>query len=141
MRTPVRRAIIGVIAQLLLSGIRPRSPHWRTSRDHHRRQSADSSSIALVSAGPARRRQGVASALESILSDNTNRVYKTQWKLFDEWCSDIGLASLPVEPLTVARYLAARAGSGASLATLRLATPPSPRPMSGRSRNRPVGTL
>ena len=27
-----------------------------------------------------------------------------------------------MEPLTVARYLAARAGSGASLATLRLAT-------------------
>ena len=31
------------------------------------------------------------------------------------------LASLPAEPLTVARYLAARAGSGASMATLRLA--------------------
>ena len=29
--------------------------------------------------------------------------------------------SLPAEPLTVARYLAARAGSGASIATLRLA--------------------
>ena len=31
-------------------------------------------------------------------------------------------APLPAEPLTVARYLAARAGSGASIATLRLAT-------------------
>ena len=30
--------------------------------------------------------------------------------------------SLPAEPLTVARYLAARAGSGASIATIRLAT-------------------
>ena len=29
---------------------------------------------------------------------------------------------MPAEPLTVARYLAARAGSGASIATLRLAT-------------------
>ena len=32
------------------------------------------------------------------------------------------LRSLPAEPLTVARYLAVRAGSGASIATLRLAT-------------------
>ena len=31
------------------------------------------------------------------------------------------LRSLPAEPLTVARYLAARAGSGASIATMRLA--------------------
>ena len=31
------------------------------------------------------------------------------------------MSSLPAEPLTVARYLAARAGSGASIATLRLA--------------------
>ena len=34
---------------------------------------------------------------------------------------DVGLRSLPAEPLTVARYLAARAGSGASIATMRLA--------------------
>ena len=34
----------------------------------------------------------------------------------------MGLSSLPAEPLTVARYLAARAGSGASMATLRLTT-------------------
>ena len=66
--------------------------------------------------------QGVAAALESLLSDNTQRVYMTQWKLFDDWCGDVGLASLPAEPLTVARYLAARAGSGASIATMRLAT-------------------
>ena len=31
--------------------------------------------------------QGVADALESVLSDNTRRVYQTQWKLFDEWCN------------------------------------------------------
>ena len=65
---------------------------------------------------------GVADALESVLSDNTKRVYQTQWKLFDEWCGDVGLRPLPAEPLTVARYLAARAGAGASIATLRLAT-------------------
>ena len=66
--------------------------------------------------------QGVASALESVLSDNTRRVYQTQWKLFTGWCGDVGLSSLPADPLTVARYLAARAGDGASIATLRLAT-------------------
>ena len=66
--------------------------------------------------------QGVADALESVLSDNTRRVYAAQWKLFDKWCGDVGLHPLPAEPLTVARYLAARAGDGASIATLRLVT-------------------
>ena len=65
--------------------------------------------------------QGVADALESVLSDNTQRVYGTQWRLFNDWCDEVGLVSLPGEPLTVARYLAARAGSGASIATIRLA--------------------
>ena len=66
--------------------------------------------------------QGVADALESVLSDNTQRVYGTQWRLFNDWCDEVGLSAMPAEPLTVARYLAARAGSGASLATMRLAT-------------------
>ena len=61
--------------------------------------------------------QGVADALESVLSDNTRRVYGTQWKLFTDWCVDVGLRSLLAEPLTVARYLAASAS-----ATMRLAT-------------------
>ena len=66
--------------------------------------------------------QGVASSLESVLSDNTRRTYGVQWRIFTDWCAEVGLKSLPAEPLTVARYLAARAGSGASIATLRLAT-------------------
>ena len=66
--------------------------------------------------------QGVADALESVLSDNTRRVYGAQWRLFNDWCDEMVLQSLPAEPLTVARYLAVRAGSGASIATLRLAT-------------------
>ena len=66
--------------------------------------------------------QGVADSLESVLSDNTRRVYGTQWRIFEGWCDEVGLASLPAEPLTVARYLAARADSGASIATIRLAT-------------------
>ena len=63
----------------------------------------------------------MADALESVLSDNTRRVYGAQWRIFTGWCDEVGLCSLPAEPLTVARYLAARAGSGASVATLRLA--------------------
>ena len=66
--------------------------------------------------------RGVADALESVLSDNTRRVYGAQWRLFTGWCDEVGLTSLPAEPLTVARYLAARAGSGASVATIRLVT-------------------
>ena len=66
--------------------------------------------------------QGVVSSLESVLSDNTRRVYQTQWRIFTGWCDEVGLRALPAEPLTVARYLAARAGSGASIATIRLAT-------------------
>ena len=66
--------------------------------------------------------RGVASSLESVLSDNTRRVYGAQWRIFTGWCGEVGLTSLPAEPLTVARYLAARAGSGASIATMRLAT-------------------
>ena len=65
--------------------------------------------------------RGVASSLESVLSDNTRRTYDTQWRMFEGWCAQVGLRSLPAEPLTIARYLAARAGSGASIATLRLA--------------------
>ena len=64
----------------------------------------------------------MASSLESVLSDNTRRVYGAQWRIFQGWCDEVGLQSLPAEPLTVARYLAARPNAGASVATLRLAT-------------------
>ena len=66
--------------------------------------------------------QGVASALEAVLPDNTQRVYGAQWRLFTDWCNEMDLRSRPAEPLTVARYLAVRVGSDASIATLRLAT-------------------
>ena len=65
--------------------------------------------------------EAVADALESVLSENALRVYGVQWRLFNDWCDLVGLRALPAEPLTVARYLAARAGSGASIATLLLA--------------------
>ena len=66
--------------------------------------------------------RSVADALTSVLSDNTRRVYAAQWRIFTGWCDEVGLQSMPADPLTVARYLAIRAGDGASIATLRLAT-------------------
>ena len=76
------------------------------------------------SAAPALRAadEAVADALESVLSDHTRRAYGAQWRIFTDWCRDVGLRSLPAESLTVARYLAVRAGDGASIATMRLAT-------------------
>ena len=72
--------------------------------------------------------QVVADALTSVLSDNTRRVYKTQWRLFTDWCGDVGLRSLLADALTVARYLAVRAGDGAALSPCALhRSPPSTR--------------
>ena len=65
---------------------------------------------------------------------------RRQWRLFNEWCDDVGLPSLPAEPLTVARYLAVRAGDGASIATCASPPPPSPRSTSGPAMNRLAGT-
>ena len=66
--------------------------------------------------------RGVADALEAVLSHNTRRAYDAQWRSFQGWCEEVDLSALPAEPLTVARYLAARANAGASIATIRLAT-------------------
>ena len=84
--------------------------------------------------------RGVADALTSVLSDNTRRVYGAQWRLFNDWCDSVVLRSMPAEPLTVARYLAVRPGSGAAVATLRLATSAIAKAHDGPSWNRPAGT-
>ena len=119
IRADERCAIRPIIAHLSPAGIDTGIPSPEILHDHHRRRPADRppSAPALLAAD-----RGVASALESVLSDNTQRVYGAQWKLFDEWCGGMGLHSLQAEPLTVARYLAARANASASIATLRLAT-------------------
>ena len=44
---------------------------------------ADRPPTRRLNAGPARRREAVADALESVLSDNTRRVYGAQWRLFE----------------------------------------------------------
>ena len=58
---------------------------------------ADQQIVPRQPAAPALRAadQGVADALESVLSDNTRRVYDAQWRLFNDWCADVGLRSLP----------------------------------------------
>ena len=118
------RCGITVIAQLLAAEIRTRSPHRRPL------ETTTAGSLQIVpqlpQPAPALRAadQRVADALESVLSENTRRVYGAQWRLFVDWCNSVGLRSLPADPLTVARYLAVRAGAGAgaTIATLRLAT-------------------
>ena len=87
-----------------------------TATDHHIVPIEPASLPALAAAD-----RGVAESLTAVLADNTRRSYDTQWRLFDNWCDQVGLRSLPAQPLTVARYLAARANDGASVATLRLA--------------------
>ena len=51
-------------------------------------------------------------------ADNTRRSYASQWGTFDRWCSGQGCRSLPAEPISVAAYLAQRAGDNAALATI-----------------------
>ncbi len=121
LRTSVRRAIIG-LSRIFHPPGSPRNPasghpFMTTVGDL---QIVPREPVSLPELRATDR--GVASSLESVLSDNTRRVYATQWRIFEGWCDEVRLTALPVEPLTVARYLAARAGSGASVATLPLAT-------------------
>ena len=122
LRTDVRRAIIGFIAHLWPAEIAPLShpsgdPPMTTAANPQIVPQSPPSAPELRAAD-----QGVADALQSVLSDNTRRVYAAQWRIFENWCDSVGLPSLPAQPLTVARYLAVRAGDGAAVATLRLAT-------------------
>ena len=91
--------------------------------DHHRRQSADSSPIARVGAGPARRRPGrrLRPGVGPVRQHpaRLRRPVATLQRLVRRRGPTPPCRR---KPLTVARYLAARAGSGASIATPRLAT-------------------
>ena len=41
-------------------------------------------------------------------ADHTVKAYRSDWEDFRQWCAAYGLASLPAEPKTVARYMTAR---------------------------------
>ena len=122
LRTDVRRAIITVIAQLLPAEIPPTGdPPVTTAADQQIVPRQPEYLPALRAAD-----QGVADALESVLSDNTQpRLRRPSGSIFDKWCGEIGLTyPLPADPLTVARYLAARAGDGASNCHACVSPPP-----------------
>ena len=74
----------------LAAEIRPRNP---TSGDSPMTAAADPQIVPRQpAAAPALRAadQGVADALEAVLSDNTRRVYGAQWRIFTGWCDEVG---------------------------------------------------
>ena len=80
---------------------------------------------------------GVAESLESVISGNTRRVYGTQWRLFDRWCAEVGLLSLPGRAPHRGPLPAHRANSAPPSPPCVWPPPPSRKPTSGRSWNRP----
>jgi site-specific recombinase XerD len=51
-------------------------------------------------------RQEVERFLEHALSENTWKAYRTDWRLFELWCAERDLMSLPAQAETVAGYIA-----------------------------------
>lgn len=49
---------------------------------------------------------------------STQRVYRCQWSAFERYCAAANIPSLPASPEAVAAYIASRAKSGASVATV-----------------------
>lgn len=67
-------------------------------------------------------RRRLHDALAASRATATRRAYRTAWSAWTQWADDHGAAALPAAPSAVAAYLAARAGAGAGMATLRMAT-------------------
>ena len=89
LRTNVRRAIITIIAQLSTARI---APH--PAGDSPMTVISDTQIVPRPPPSlPALRAadQGVADALEAVLSDNTRRVYGAQWRLFNDWRDSVVL--------------------------------------------------
>lgn len=74
--------------------------------------------IATLPAAGAALDAAVSGAIAEATSEHTRRMYRAQAKIFASWCAANGLAALPAEPSTVARYLTARALTGAKVATI-----------------------
>ena len=53
-------------------------------------------------------------------ADNTRRAYRTAVARFTDWCAEHAQTALPAAPETVAAFLAAEAGNGLAVNTLRL---------------------
>ena len=53
------------------------------------------------------------------ITDVTRKTYARRWLLFEAWCSEKGLPSLPASPEAVMLYLGEAAAGGAALGTVR----------------------
>ena len=121
LRTVVRRAIISYRAAFTRQD-RPRNPAAGDLPMTVTAGHPDRPPPAPVPPGAARRRPGRGRC------PGVGPLRQHQPGLRDSVASlrrlvrEVGLVSLPAEPLTVARYLAVRAGDGASIATMRLAS-------------------
>lgn len=62
----------------------------------------------------------ILDALDASRAKATERVYKSAWGRFISWADAQGYAALPAAPETVAAYLASRAASGLSPASMKL---------------------
>ncbi len=62
--------------------------------------------------------EAVQEALDAARSPATRRAYAAAWRLWTAWADGLGYTVLPADPVHVAAYLADRAGSGSSAATL-----------------------
>lgn len=52
-------------------------------------------------------------------ADSTWRAYKSDWRVFETWCSSVGAAALPASAETLCGFLATEADKGRALSTLR----------------------
>jgi len=56
--------------------------------------------------------------LESALSLNTRKAYRSDWQAFAEWCSEYRLAPVPSKPETIAQYVSMMSATGHKWATI-----------------------
>lgn len=52
------------------------------------------------------------------IPDNTRDAYTKQWKIFSDWCAEVGRVDLPATPETLAEFVQFRASAGKSPATI-----------------------
>lgn len=88
------------------------------------REPNSSRSITLSSHAPAAplgpaETQRLRDLIADATAPATRRAYAADWADFASWCAEFGLASLPAEPATVARYAAALDARGLKVATIR----------------------
>lgn len=72
---------------------------------------AENSSLSAVSAGTLDELAGIThDYVAAAKAPATLRAYRSDWRLFDAWCADHGLTSMPATPETIALWLTDFAG-------------------------------